>query len=187
MEINAQEVMVLKKGRKSIQYFWKGSLITFQQRDKSWLSGVITRIAPDSFYLTRIIVRFTMTGTDTMHFSGFSFAFTDVYALPTKKQMVSWKNDRVKVIAGHEKFLWIRNGFILEVAGGVYTGLNITNDLIHNEPPFEKKKLPRLAIGAATFLVGKLLHWGFDPYLHTGKKYRLQYMSFENKGLKKAF
>ena len=190
VEINAQEVMVLKKRRKSIQYFWKGSHITFQLKDKSWFFGVITRITPDSFYVTREIVRFSMTGIDTLHFGGFSFAFTDVYTLPTKKQMTSWKNDNPKVIAGHEKFVWIRNGFIFQVAGGAYTGLNIANDLVHNEPPFAKKKLTRLGIGAAVFLVGQLLHWRFDPYLHLGKKYKLQYMSFENnrrQDSKKAF
>ena len=181
VEINAQGVIVLKKRQKSIQYFWKGSHITFQLKDRSWLFGVITRITPDSFYLTREIVRFSMSGTDTLHFGGFSFAFTDVYALPTKKQMTSWKNDQVKVIAGHEKFVWIRNGFIFQVAGGAYTGLNIANGLVRNEPPFAKKKLPGLAIGATIFLLGQLLHWRFDPYLHTGKKYTLQYLSFENK------
>lgn len=173
--------MILKKRGKSIQYFWKGSYITFQLKDKSWLYGVITRITPDSFYLTRAVVSFSMAGIDTLHFGGLSFVFTDVYALPTKKQMTSWKNDQVKVIAGHEKFVWVRNGFIFQVAGGAYTGLNIANDLVRNEPPFAKKKLPGLAIGAAVFLVGKLLHWRFEPYLHVGKKYTLQCTSFQNK------
>lgn len=178
--------MILKKGQKSIQYFWKSSQITFQLKDKSWLYGFITRITPDSFYLTRGVVRFSMTGSDTLHFSGYSFAFTDVYALPTKKQMTSWKNDQVKIIAGHEKFVWVRNGFIFQVAGGAYTGLNIVNDLVRDEPPFAKKKLPGLAIGAAVFLAGKLLQWRFDPYLRLGKKYKLQYMSFENKESNKS-
>jgi hypothetical protein len=87
-----------------------------------------------------------MTGTDTLHFSGFSFAFTDVYALLTKKQMTSRKNHQVKVISGHEKFVWLRNGFIFQVAGGAYTGINIANDLVRNEPPFAKKKLPGLLL-----------------------------------------
>jgi hypothetical protein len=178
IEINAQESIVLKKKGRNIQYFWKDSHITFQLKDKQWLTGIITKITPDSFYLTQEIIRYYMMGIDTLHISGFSFAFSDVYALPTKKQMIYFENDQVKIIAGHEKFVWIRNGFIFQAAGAGYIALNVTNDLIHNEPPFAKKKLTGLGIGAAVFLMGKLLQLRFDPYWHVGKKYKLQYMSY---------
>jgi hypothetical protein len=172
--------MILKKKGRSIQYFWKGSTITFQLQDKQWLMGEITRITPDSFYLIQEIIRYYAMGTDTLHISGFAFAYSDIYALPTKKQMTVFENDRVKIVAGHEKFLWVRNGFIFQLGGAGYVGLNVVNDLIRNDPPFEKKKLPGLGIGAAIFLFGELLHLHFDPYWHIGKKYRLEYMSFKD-------
>jgi hypothetical protein len=129
-----------------------------------------------------------MMGDDTLRISGFAFAYTDVFALPTKRQMIYFKNDRVNVIGGHEKFVWIRNGFIFQVAGSAYVGLNVGNDLIRKDPPFAKKKLTGLGIGTAVFLFGKLLHIRFDPYWHMGKKYRLAYMSFQpdekNKAIK---
>src|SRR4051812_42248699 len=79
METSAQEMMVLKKKGRSIQYFWKGSHIVFQMQDKQWLLGVITKITPDSFYLTQEIIRSSMMGFDTLRIGGFSFAYTDVY------------------------------------------------------------------------------------------------------------
>ena len=176
-----QSVIVLKKGQHSIQYFWKDSRITFQLKDKEWMRGIITRITADSFYLTKEIIRYNVMGNDTLHFSGFVFAFEDVYALPTKKELTYYDNDKIRIIPGHENFLWVRNGFIFQVAGAGYVGLNVINDLAHNSPPFAKKNLAKLAIGAAVFLVGRFLHFKFDPYLHIGKKYHLECIVFQEK------
>jgi hypothetical protein len=52
--------------------------------------------------------------------------------------------------------------------------LNVANDLIRNEPPFEKKKLKGLAIGAAALVTGTLLHYSFYPHIRMGKKYHLE-------------
>src|SRR6266498_53667 len=93
--------IVLKKRQKSIQYFWKDSHISFQLRDRQWLTGIITKITPDSFYLTREIIRHNLMGTDTLHFTGLTFALKDIYGLPTKKQLTVYDHDQVKVILGH--------------------------------------------------------------------------------------
>lgn len=175
--LDAQGVIIVKKKRKSIQYFWEGSQITFQMTDKQWITGTITRITPDSFYFTQEIIRYYMMGTDTLHFGGFGFAYTDVYALPTKKQMISFENDQVKVIAGHESFVWVKNGAIFQLAGGGYVVLNLANSLYHKDPPFAKENLPGLAVGTGVFLLGQILHWRYYPYWKIGKRYRLVYMS----------
>ena len=176
------DFIILKKNRKSIQYFWKDSHITFQLRDRQWLSGIITKITADSFYVTKEIIRYHLMGSDTLHFSGFAFSLKDIYALPTKKELVAYDHDQVKIIFGHEKWVWIRNGFIFQIAGAGYMGLNITNNLIRNKPPFAKNNLPKLGTGAAVFLLGELLHLRFDPYLHIGKKYRLECVVLKKTG-----
>lgn len=176
-----QSVLVLKKRQRSIQYFWKDSRITFQLKDQEWMRGILTKITADSFYLSKEIIRYSPMGNDTLHFRGFVFALKDVYALPTKKESIYYENDKVRIIPGHEKFLWLRNGFIFQVAGAGYVGLNVINDLAHNSPPFTKKNLAKLGIGAAVFLLGKLLHLRFDPYWHIGKKYHLECIVFQDK------
>ena len=174
MEGSAQKMIVLKKKQTSIQHFWEGGHIPFRLKDKQWLTGLITRITPDSFYFTKEIIRYSPLGTDTLRMSGFRFALQDIEAMPTKKQLVVYRNDQVTVILGHEKFVWIRNGFIFQAVGAGYAGLNIANDLIRNEPPFAGKKRTGLAISGAAFLFGTLLHLRFDPYLHMGRKYHLE-------------
>jgi hypothetical protein len=172
--ISQNGYLVLKKRKKPVRYFWKDSRITFQGNDGEWVHGIITNIRNDSFSLTRETIRYTLSGIDTTHYRGYIFSVKDVYALPTKKEMIVHDNNRVRVILGHEKFVWVRNGFIFQVAGAGYVVLNVANDLIRNEPPFEKKKLKGLAIGAAALVTGTLLHYSFYPHIRMGKKYHLE-------------
>jgi hypothetical protein len=166
--------IVLKKGEQSIVHYWKDSHITFQLSDRQWLSGIITKITPDSFYFTQEIIRYRLMGADTLHFAGQSYGLADIYALPTPNETIIYDHDQVRVELGHEKFVWVRNGLLFQVLGGGYVLLNVVNDLISGQPPFAKNNLPGLGVGAAVFLFGEFLHLRFDPYFHIGKKYRLE-------------
>jgi hypothetical protein len=165
--------LVLRKKNKSLQFYWKGSHFTFQQKDREWITGILTKITTDSFYFTKEVIRYNGMGTDTLRYGGYSFEITDVYALPTKNELMVYENDRVHIILGHEKFAWVRNGFIFMVVGAGYAGVSITNDLVNNSPPFAKENLAGLGIAAGVFLFGLYLHHNFDPYIHIGKKYQL--------------
>lgn len=166
--------LVLKKRNKPVRFFWKDARITFQRDDGEWIHGIITNIHNDSFSLTRESIRYTLYGTDTMHFRGYIFSVKDIYALPTQKEIVINDGNGVRVILGHEKFVWVRNGFIFQVAAAGYAGLNIANDLIRNEPPFAKKKLKGPGIASAVFLIGTILHYRFYPHIRIGKKYHVE-------------
>lgn len=124
-------------------------------------------------------------GYDSLHFSGARFAIKDVAVMPTKKQMVYYSGDRVRVIYGHEKYVWIKNGFLFTVVGAGYATLNISNHLIDKDPPFAKKNLPGLGIAAGLFFLGQFLHLRYEPYIHIGKKYHLEVIILE--GGKKPF
>jgi hypothetical protein len=165
--------LVLRKGDKSIQYYWKDSHFTFQLKEGQWLTGILTKITPDSFYLTQEIIRYNTMGSDTLHFGGLAFGIKDVFAVPTKNELIVYDHDQVHVILGHEKFVWVRNGFIFMVAGAGYAGVSIANDLASNDPPFARDNLAGLGIAAGVFLVGVFLHLNFDPYIHIGKRYHL--------------
>ncbi|MBO9203502.1 MULTISPECIES: hypothetical protein [Niastella] len=173
--------LVLKKKNRHIRYFWTNSRITFQNNNGEWIHGIITDIHNDSFSLTRESIRYTLYGTDAIHFSGYIFSLKDVYALPTKRELIVHDNGQVRVILGHEKFVWVRNGFIFQVVGAGYVGLNIANDLINNDPPFEKENIKGLAIGSAVFLIGTILHWRFYPHIRIGRKYHLEAVAIPGK------
>jgi hypothetical protein len=169
--------IVLMKRQKAIQYYWKDSHFTFQTRDMQWITGIITGISNDSFYFTQEIVRYNLLGNDTMHFGAMKFSLSDIFALPTKNEEIVYYKDQVHVIPGHEKFVWVRKGFIFQVLGAGYVGLSVANDLAQNDPPFAKTNLAGIFIGTALFLMGTVMHFTFDPYIHPNKKYHLKSVS----------
>ena len=169
--------LIIKKGKKTVQVFGTDTRLTFQQGNGQWITGFIDKIEKDSFSYTQEIIRYYPIGTDTIRYKGLKFSPRDIYALPSKRQQYYFQNDQVYITLGHEKFIWIRNGFIFQVAGAGYAGLSIINDLYRNDPPFAKENLAGLGIAAATFLFGTLLHFKFDPYIRPGKKYRIELVS----------
>lgn len=121
-----------------------------------------------------------MMGDDTFHVSGFKFAIREIEVLPAKKQMVYYRDDRVIVIPGHTKFMWVKNGLLFQAAGVGYATLNIANHVIDKDPPFAKKNLTGLGIAAGLFFLGEFLHLRYDPFIHLGRKYRLEAVMLEN-------
>lgn len=174
-----EDFLVVKKRNRSVQYYWAGSHITFQLRDGQWLAGTITRISRDSFSFTKEIVRQSLMGFDTLRMSGYAFSLADVRALPTRREITVYENDQARVILGREKFVWIRNGFLLQAAGAGYAGLLVVNSLYNQEPPFGHQNLGKLGAAAAVYMAGQILHWRFTPYLTIGRKYRLQVIDLE--------
>ena len=170
--------LIVKKKNKTVRYFGKDSRLTFQLNNGQWITGFIDRIERDSFYYTQEIIRYYTIGTDTLRYRGLQYALSDISALPSAKQQYYFRNDQVYITNGNEKFVWARNGFILQLAGGGYAGLNIVNDLYRKERPFAGKNLTELGIAAAVFMVGTFLHMRFDPFIRPGKKYKLELVSF---------
>ena len=170
--------LIVKKHKKAERIYGKDDHLTFQQRNGDWITGIVTRIDKDSISFTREIIHYYSIGVDTLHISGYRFAPEDIRAIPSKKQLFVYSNDQVRLTLGHERFVWLRNGFMLQVAGAGYIGLNVINDLTSKQPPFARNHLDGLGIAALAFLTGTILHWTFDPTIRIGKKYKLEFVSY---------
>jgi hypothetical protein len=181
-----ESFFVLQKKGKTIQRFSVGSIITFQVKSGDWYSGDITQINADSFYLRQRSVRYTMLGADTVHFSGLKIAFTDILRMPRKTAMVYYRNDKPRIIRGHEKFAYVKNGLLFQLGGGGYAALNIAGSLFNHEPPFAQRNVKRLGIAALVFAIGEILHLNYHQHLRLGKKYQLKYIGIDSKSLKFA-
>lgn len=166
------DILIFKKRNKMIARYWKGSTIAFQQWDKQWEKGVITRIRNDSFYIRPIVVRYSFMGTDTLHFPIIGFALTDIVTMPNNGILIDYKNDHFQIsgAGGHVHWYWIKSGWIFRTGAAGYAGLHIINGLINNDLSFSNSKGPLLT-AAAVFLGGVLLHKDYKPYLTIGKKY----------------
>jgi hypothetical protein len=176
--VSAQsDFFVLKKKSKSIQSFGVNSYFTFQLKSGQWIHGLITKVQNDSFYLTKEEIRYHfMTAPDTLHFSGFHFALSDVAALPNKGILIDYNNGYTQIdrAGGHVHFYWIRSGWLFRVAGAGYLGLDAANGLLNHSFTFSGSKA---GIASAVFLLGVLLHrHGYKPAKPLKRKYHLQYI-----------
>ncbi|MFL5808502.1 MAG: hypothetical protein ACJ749_03215 [Flavisolibacter sp.] len=168
-----RQILLMKKD-KVLQRFWLNSRITFSVEKGQWQYGIITKINSDSFSFTKESIFRHFGGTDTTHVSGYVFLLSDIKALPSKRQITVVNGDDVKLIYGHEKFVWIRNGFVFQAAGVGYAAVNITNSLLDKTHSAENNNLQKLGIAAGLFLVGQVLHWTFDPTIKIKKKVHLE-------------
>jgi hypothetical protein len=170
-----QNILVFKKKGKEVSRYWKGSTIAFQLRDKQWQKGEITKIQNDSLYIRPMIVRYSLMGSDTVHYSVTGFALTDIFALPNKGILIDYINGSFQISSsgGHVHWYWIKSGWLFRVGAAGYAGLHITNGLIKNNFSISDSK-GQLLTAAAVFLGGVLLHKNYKPYLRIGKKYQLK-------------
>jgi hypothetical protein len=176
-----QDILVFKKRNKDIDRYWKGSVISFQLKNKQWQKGEITKIQNDSFFIRPMVVRYSLMGTDTVHYKIMGFALTDVFAMPKKGVLIDYINGRFQISTsgGHVHWYWIKSGWIFRVGAAGYAGLHIVNGLIDNNFSFSESKT-ELAIAAAVFLGGVLLHKTYKPYLQLGRKYSLKIFELSN-------
>jgi len=170
-----QDILVFKKRGKVIIRYWKASTIAFQLRDKQWQKGEITIIQNDSLYIRPMIIRYSLMGSDTVHYGVKGFALTDIFALPNKGILIDYINGRFQISrsGGHVHWYWIKSGWIFRAGAAGYAGLNIANGLIKNDFSISNNKAQFLT-AAAVFLGGVLLHKNYKPYLQIGRKYHLE-------------
>jgi len=168
--------MVLKKGNKTVQHFWKDSYITFQQKDGQWMHGIITKIENDSFYLTMEKITYSTMGSDTAHFSGFHYAFSDVYAMAKKAVKIDYIDGQFRInrAAGHLHWYWIKSGWLFRTAAIGYSALYVANGLIDNNLSLSGGKL---GVASAVFLAGVILHKVYKLTFRLGNKYHLKAVS----------
>lgn len=168
------DILVFKRGHKSLQYFYTGSRISFQLQNKEWTKGIITKIKNDSFYFTKEIVVYHLGAhADTLHFSGFRYALTDVHALPKRGVQIDYESDHFAITGngGHQHFYWVKSGWIFRAGALGYTGLNIINGIINHDVIFKNGKL---GIAAAVFAGGVILKKGYALTRPLGKRYHLE-------------
>ncbi len=176
------DILVLKKGNKSLRYFHAGSRISFQLNNKEWTKGIITKIENDSFYFTKEIVIYHLGAhADTMHFSGFHYALSEVHALPKRGVQIDYFGDHFAITGsgGHQHFYWIKSGWIFRAGALGYAGLNIINSIIKKDVLFSSGKL---GIAAAVFAGGVILKKVYTLTRPLGKKYHLESIKITSNG-----
>jgi hypothetical protein len=170
-----QNFLVLKKGNKPIESYWRENIIAFQLRDKQWVKGEISAIRNDSLYIRPLVIRFTMTSIDTLHYGIAGYSLDDLYALPKKGVLIDEVNGSYQISrsGGHVHWYWIKSGWIFRATGSGYIALTLLNGWIQNDFSWAQNRA-QLGIAAAVFLFGVILHETWSPTIRLGKKYYLK-------------
>lgn len=170
-----EAILLFKKKSITVHSFWVGSTIAFQQKDKQWQKGEITRIRNDSFFIQPVVVQYNLLNTDTFYYNSLGFSVKDVYAMPKRGVLIDYKDGEFQISrsGGHQHWYWIKSGWVFRVAGAGYAGLIIANSLIDSDLSISDSKT-QLGVAAGVFLFGVLLKKLYKLTLRVGKKYHLE-------------
>jgi hypothetical protein len=170
-----QALLLFKKKSWTVESFWVGSTIAFQQRDKQWQKGEITKIRNDSFFIQPVVVQYNLLNTDTFYFNSIGFSVHDIYAMPRRGVLIDYKDGefQVSMSGGHQHWYWIKSGWIFRVAAAGYAGLIVANSLIDSDLSISDS-YPQLGVAAGVFLFGVLLKKVYKLTVRLGKKYHME-------------
>lgn len=160
-----ENILLFKKGNKSIEKFWKGTFIAFQLENKTWEKGELMKIKNDSFYIRPRVIRYSFMRTDTFYYPVKGFALSDIYAMPKRGVLIDFVNGKFQIsrTGGHQHFYWIKSGFIFRVAGAGFALLGLINGSLINIP-----------IGAAVFAAGVLMKKAYKLTIRLRGRYRIE-------------
>lgn len=165
--VNAQSAMItLKKGHKTIERYFPGDYINCQLQSSEWINARIYRIYNDSlqvrpFQLVQYMNSLGIPSVDTLWNYDRKLALNNITAFPRRDH----------------SFAYVKNGTLLQILGGGYILLNVINTLADGDQLFADNNGVNLAIAAAVFVAGTIIHASYSSELKVGHKYKLQYVA----------
>lgn len=167
------DIMLLRKGNKTVQKYYAGSTILFYTKEGQAISGNIDCIKNDSIFLTQQTVRRFQTAEggirfDTSQKYKLMFSLANIGSFPAGKQ-------RGKNL--------LTDGTLLMLGGAGYLVLNLVNTTRQGDPPFGEDNLPKVLASAGAVVLGFLLKHAWPSRSTIGKKYEIQVLkSNQNPG-----
>jgi len=159
------DILIFKKGNRSIDKFWKGTFIAFQLENKTWEKGELMKIKNDSFYIRPRVIRYSFMRTDTFYYPVKGFVLADIYAMPKRGYLIDFVDGRFQIskAGGHVHFYWVKSGYIIRIAGAGLALLGLVNGSLISVP-----------IGAGVFVAGMLMKKIYKPTIRMKGKYRMK-------------
>lgn len=165
-----QNMLLFKRGNKTLERYFKGSFIAFQLRNERWVKGRMVDVSQDSVSINPEIVIYRTMGSDTFHLLTEKYAFADIYAVPKKGYLIDY-NGRgwgYNGAGGHVHWYWVKSGWLFRTLGLGYMGLHMANGIIKNEAVF---KDGRLAVAAGLVGLGFWMKHRYKPYIKINRRY----------------
>jgi hypothetical protein len=163
-QIGSNNVLLLKKGEKTVSKYFSGNGIAFSTKDGMPVNGIITRITRDSIFLINYNVRRIQRADggvvfDTAGRYKLMFSLENIGSFPVYKQ----KGKNI-----------LTDGTLLMLAGAGYLVLNIFNTTRQGDPPFGEENLPTVLWASGAMASGFILKKVWPKKMVIGKKHSLK-------------
>lgn len=161
-------ISIKNNKNRTVRTLFPGMKLTCMLDSRQWVDGYIHQIVRDTvtimyYDIRRFPNQFGTFSMDTVGTILIPFHYKEIAAIPKRKQ--NW--------------VFIRNGSLMKLAGGGYILLNLINGAYLNEPLTDRKNRQSLTIAGSSLALGFLLGWLYEPNLHMGRKYRLEYINLQ--------
>ena len=158
------QLLALKEKGIIVRSFTSGSYIKFKFVNQQWITGYVDWVKKDSIQVNQFALQPIMTSYGT-------YAEDTLKVGPIKlhvNEIIGFSMEK-----GHYTSVFT-NGTLLQVAGPLYAGLNISNSIIKKDPVFSNRNLPQIAGGIVTWLLGSLQRKTHPNYRPIGKRFSVE-------------
>lgn len=158
------KLLALKERGIIVRSFTSGSFIKFKFINQQWVTGYVDWIKEDSIQINQFALQPVMTSFGT-------YAEDTIKVGPIRihvKEIIGFAQEK-----GHYTSVFT-NGALLQVAGPLYAGLNISNSIIKKDPVFSNRNLPQIAGGVVAWILGNLQRKAHPNYRPIGKRFSVE-------------
>ncbi len=158
------KLLALKEKGIIVHSFTSGSFIKFKFINQQWITGYVDWIKEDSIQINQFALQPVMTSFGT-------YAEDTLKVGPIRihvKEIIGFAQEK-----GHYTSVFT-NGALLQVAGPLYAGLNISNSIIKKDPVFSNRNLPQIAGGVVAWILGNLQRKAHPNYRPIGKRFSVE-------------
>ena len=158
------KLLALKEKGIIVRSFTSGSFIKFKFINQQWVTGYVDWIKEDSIQINQFALQPVMTSFGT-------YAEDTLKVGPIRihvKEIIGFAQEK-----GHYTSVFT-NGALLQVAGPLYAGLNISNSIIKKDPVFSNRNLPQIAGGVVAWILGNLQRKAHPNYRPIGKRFSVE-------------
>ena len=167
LSVSAQNnILLLRKNNRTVKTLFEGKYIAFDTKQRSYASGIITKIGKDTIYIRHFEIVRTGTEYGGVYFDT-SFRYTtaihikDIGAIHPFRSMRGYAN----------------SGFMLMIAGGGVMVLGAVNGLYRNESIGDWYKPSGFITAGVLAGTGYLLRRASKKKFVIGRKYQLKILS----------
>lgn len=158
------KLLALKERGIIVRSFTSGSYIKFKFINQQWITGYVDWIKEDSIQINQFAIQPVMSSFGT-------YAEDTLKVGPIRihvKEIIGFAQEK-----GHYTSVFT-NGALLQVAGPLYAGLNISNSIIKKDPVFSNRNLPQIAGGVVAWILGNLQRKAHPNYRPIGKRFSVE-------------